>query len=115
MPVLEDGLSDSENISDDERAPPIPAKSNNRHRSTESDFLFHSNPSSVMPSHKHQFTKSNNNEPQSQAKSYSNHSQASSSTGRTDHQHKIVSEESSAMPTGRSIYKYQLVKKKKFR
>jgi hypothetical protein len=110
MPVLEDGLSDSENISDDERSPPKTTNSNNRHRSTQSDFLSHSN-----PSHKHQFAKSNNNEPQSQAKSYSNHSQASSSTGRTDHQHKIVSEESSAMPTGRSIYKYQLVKKERFR
>ncbi|CAF1136782.1 unnamed protein product [Adineta steineri] len=99
MPVLEDGLSDSEQISGDERSPPITMKSTNRHQSTQSDFLFHSSPSSLMPSHKHQFAKSVNNEPEPQTKTSSNRPQLSSSTARTDHQQKISSEESSAIPT----------------
>jgi hypothetical protein len=59
MPVLEDGLSDSENHSGDEQSSPIKSKKNGRHQSTQSDFLFDSNHSSlVTSSHKRQFAKS---------------------------------------------------------
>lgn len=59
MPVLEDGLSDSENRSDDEQISPSKSKANGRHQSTQSDFLYDSNHSSlVTSSHKRQFAKS---------------------------------------------------------
>jgi hypothetical protein len=97
MPVLEDGLSDSENISGDEQSPPPPPvipKSNNRHQSTQID----SNYASVIPSHKQQYTKSINNELESQSKSFYIRPQGPSSTVRTD-QH----EEYSTIPTGRFL------------
>jgi len=100
MPVLEDGLSDSENISADEQSSPSPVvkKSNNRHQSTQIDL----NHSPLIPSHKHQYTKSINNELESQSKSFHIRPQVSSSTVRTD-QPKISSEESSTIPTGRFL------------
>ncbi|CAF3319753.1 unnamed protein product [Rotaria socialis] len=59
MPVLEDGLSDSENISDDEQPSYTTSKINGRHQSTQSDFLFDPNHSSLITSsHKRQFSKS---------------------------------------------------------
>ncbi|CAF3480223.1 unnamed protein product [Rotaria socialis] len=59
MPVLEDGLSDSENISDDEQPSSTTSKINGRHQSTQSDFLFDPNHSSLITSsHKRQFSKS---------------------------------------------------------
>lgn len=71
MPVLEDGLSDSENRSDDEQSSPTKTKSNGRHQSTQSDFIFDSNHSSLITaSHKQQFAKSsptNGVEPQSKS------------------------------------------------
>lgn len=71
MPVLEDGLSDSENRSDDEQSSPVKSKSNGRHQSTQSDFIFDSNHSSLITaSHKQQFAKSNTTngvEPQSKS------------------------------------------------
>ncbi|UJR37903.1 hypothetical protein I4U23_030591 [Adineta vaga] len=64
MPILEDGLSDSENLSGDEQqqsSSPIKSKTNGRHQSTQSDFLFDKNHSSlVTSSHKRQFAKSMN-------------------------------------------------------
>lgn len=57
MPVVEDGLSDSENVSTDEHSPrpklPVLTKA------TQID-LNHSSSSSTLPCHKHQHTKSNN-------------------------------------------------------
>lgn len=77
MPVLEDGLSDSENLSDDEQSSsPIKSKTNGRHQSTQSDFLFDSNHSSLITSsHKRQFAKSSTstastNGVESQSKSF---------------------------------------------
>jgi hypothetical protein len=74
MPVLEDGLSDSENLSDNEQSSPIKSKTNGRHQSTQSDFLFDSNHASlVTPSHKRQFAKSTTattNGLESQSKSF---------------------------------------------
>ncbi|CAF1601309.1 unnamed protein product [Rotaria magnacalcarata] len=59
MPILEDGLSDSENISGDEQPSSTTSKINGRHQSTQSDFLFDPNHSSlVTSSHKRQFSKS---------------------------------------------------------
>ncbi|CAF1090020.1 unnamed protein product [Adineta ricciae] len=71
MPILEDGLSDSENLSGDEQqqSSPVKPKTNGRHQATQSDFLFDKNHSSlVTSSHKRQFAKSINTngvEPQS--------------------------------------------------
>ncbi|CAF0732263.1 unnamed protein product [Rotaria sordida] len=72
MPVLEDGLSDSENISGDEQSSSIKSKSNGRHQSTQSDFLFDQNHSSLITSsHKRQFSKSTTtNGLESQSKSF---------------------------------------------
>ena len=72
MPVLEDGLSDSENRSDDEQSSPTKTKPNGRHQSTQSDFIFDSNHSSLITaSHKQQFAKSTNtNGIESQSKSF---------------------------------------------
>jgi hypothetical protein len=76
MPVLEDGLSDSECLSDDEQSSPVKSKSNGRHQSTQSDFLFDSNHSPLITSsHKQQFAKSaatttTTNGPESQSKSF---------------------------------------------
>jgi hypothetical protein len=72
MPVLEDGLSDSECISGDEQSSPMKVKSNGRHQSTQSDFLFDSNHSSLInASHKRQFAKSTaTNGQESQPKSF---------------------------------------------
>jgi len=100
MPVLEDGLSDSENISGDEQSSPSPVvtKSNNRHQSTQIDL----NHSPLIPSHKHQHAKSINNELESQSKSFYIRPQVPSSTVRTD-QPKISSEESSTIPTGKIL------------
>lgn len=69
MPVLEDGLSDSECPSgDDTSSSPVKSKTNGRHQATQSDFLFDSNHSSLVnASHKRQFAKStppNGSEPQ---------------------------------------------------
>ncbi|CAF1061064.1 unnamed protein product [Adineta ricciae] len=71
MPILEDGLSDSENLSGDEQqqSSPVKSKTNGCHQATKSDFLFDKNHSSlVTSSHKRQFAKSVNTngvEPQS--------------------------------------------------
>jgi hypothetical protein len=124
MPVLEDGLSDSENLSDDEQSSsPIKPKPNGRHQSTQSDFLFDSNHSSlVTSSHKRQFAKStattatNGVEP-SQSKSFYIRPPPPSSfvkpvaTNRStppitpnevnSNQPKIPSEESSTIPAGK--------------
>ncbi|CAF1178772.1 unnamed protein product [Adineta steineri] len=71
MPVLEDGLSDSENLSGEEQSSPIKSKINGRHQSTQSDFLFDSNHSSlVTSSHKRQFAKSTTNGVESQSNSF---------------------------------------------
>ena len=68
MPVLEDGLSDSENRSDDEQTSTTKSKTNGRHQSTQSDFLFDPNHSSLITSsHKRQFAKSNGLESQSKS------------------------------------------------
>ncbi|CAF1011050.1 unnamed protein product [Adineta ricciae] len=99
MPVLEDGLSDSENVSGDERSPPNRTKSTNRHQSTQSDFLFQSPPSTLIPSHKHQFAKSTQQEPEFQNKTFPTQSHASTSTAiQTSQQQRTVSDESSAVP-----------------
>lgn len=60
MPVLEDGLSDSECISGDEESSTVKSKANGRHRSTQSDFLFDStnHSSLITAAHKRQFAKS---------------------------------------------------------
>ena len=59
MPVLEDGLSDPENLSDDEQSSSIQSESNGRHQAASSDFLFGSQHSSFITSlHKQQFAKS---------------------------------------------------------
>ena len=62
MPILEDGLSDSENISDDERAPPMIHKSNARHQSTQS--------ASATSLPKQKFAKSRAEPVESQASSF---------------------------------------------
>jgi hypothetical protein len=101
MPVLEDGLSDSENISDDEQStlpPSVITKSNNRHQSTQIDL----NHSSLIPSHKQQYAKSNNNERESESKSFYIHPQTSSSIVQADQQ-KISSEETSTIASGRFL------------
>jgi hypothetical protein len=85
MPVVEDGLSDSENLSGDEQLSPVVIKSNNRHQS-------------IIPSHKQQFAKSVNNEHESSSKSFYIRPEASSSNAQ-----KISSEESPTIPTGRFI------------
>jgi hypothetical protein len=82
MPVLEDGLSDSENRSDDEQLSSVKTKSTNRHQSTQSN---------LVPSHKQQFAKH-----ETQSQSFYIRPQASSSQN-------IPSEESSTIPTGRLI------------
>ncbi|UJR08333.1 hypothetical protein I4U23_012604 [Adineta vaga] len=100
MPVLEDGLSDSENISGDEHSPPVRMKSTNRHQSTQSDFLVQSNSSSLLPSHKHQFAKSTQHESESQVKTSSIRSQVPvSTTTQANQQHRNIVEESSTIPT----------------
>jgi hypothetical protein len=124
MPVLEDGLSDSENLSGDEQSLPVKSKTNGRHQSTQSDFLFDSNHSSLITSsHKRQFAKStttattttNGVEPES--KSFyirppppasfvrpvtSNRSTPPLSSNESNsNQPKISSEESSTIPTGK--------------
>jgi hypothetical protein len=96
MPVLEDGLSDSENISGDEHSSPPPRvakKSNNRNQSTQIDF----NHSPTIPSHKQQHAKV-----ESQSQSYYMHSQAPPppSMTRLDQQ-KPPSDDSSTIATGR--------------
>ncbi|CAF3509105.1 unnamed protein product [Rotaria sp. Silwood1] len=98
MPVLEDGLSDSENISNDEQSSPIITKSKSRHQSTQSDLLFDSNHSSSIPAHKNYSTKTINNEHISQTKSSYNSPSLSSSNTRVD-QHKLSSHESSTTQT----------------
>ncbi|CAF4568504.1 unnamed protein product [Rotaria sp. Silwood1] len=72
MPVLEDGLSDSENLSGDEQSASIKSKPNGRHQSTQSDFLYDQNHSSLITSsHKRQFAKSTTtNGLESQTKSF---------------------------------------------
>ena len=73
MPVLEDGLSDSECLSEDENpSSPVKSKTNGRHQSTQSDFLFDSNRQSLInASHKRQFAKSTPpNETETQPKSF---------------------------------------------
>lgn len=111
MPVLEDGLSDSENISGDEHSPPVRIKSANRHQSTQSDFLVQSNPSSLLPSHKQQFAKSTQHEPESQVKTSSTRSQVSASTTtqtkqqqQQQQQQRTIAEETPTVPTGNFIY-----------
>ena len=90
MPVLEDGLSDSENISGDERSsPPVLPKSTNRHQSTQIDL----NHSPSIPSHKHQHAKS---EVETQSKSfYIRPPQMPSATAQN-----APSEDSSTIATG---------------
>jgi hypothetical protein len=104
MPVLEDGLSDSENISDDEHSPPaasrVVKKPNNRHQSTQIDF----NHSTLIPSHKQQYAKSRNNEVESQSKSFYMHPQVPPpSTARID-QRTTPSEDSATIATGRCSF-----------
>lgn len=100
MPVLEDGLSDSENISDDERSPsPLPSASVVIKKSTQ----INANPSSLISSHKQQYAKSNPPELESPSTSFYIRPQVSSSTRRTDQQ-KISSEESSTIATGRLFF-----------
>ncbi len=121
MPVLEDGLSDSENRSDDEQSSPIKSKVNGRHQSTQSDFLFDSNHSSLITSsHKRQFAKSvNTNGQESQSKSFyirppppssfvppvvSNRSTPPAQTNESnENQQKNSTEESSTIPAGKRI------------
>jgi len=121
MPVLEDGLSDSENLSDDEQSSPIKSKPNGRHQSTQSDFLFDSNHSSLITSsHKQQFAKSTpTNGVESQSKSFyirpppppsfvqpvrSNRSTPPIQSNESNwNQQKISSEESSTIPAGKRI------------
>ncbi|CAM4751654.1 unnamed protein product [Rotaria magnacalcarata] len=97
MPVLEDGLSDSENMSNDEHSPPVLKKVNSRHQATQSDLLFESNHSSLSVLHKQQFAKTRNNEFTTQLESSNNCSSISASKTRTD-QHKMCSRESSTIP-----------------
>jgi len=118
MPVLEDGLSDSENLSGDEQLSPIKSKTNGRHQSTQSDFIFDSNHASLITSsHKRQFAKTtttNGLEPQSNSfymrppppssfvrpvTTTTNRSTPPISTN--DNQQKVSSEESSTIPAGR--------------
>ncbi|CAF2517489.1 unnamed protein product [Rotaria sp. Silwood2] len=118
MPVLEDGLSDSENLSGDEQSSSIKSKSNGRHQSTQSDFLFEQNHSSLITSsHKRQFSKSTTtNGLESQSKSFyirpqpppSSSSSSSSSSTTTQpvttnesnwQQQKVNNEESSSVQT----------------
>ncbi len=119
MPVLEDGLSDSENLSDDEQSSPIKSKINGRHQSTQSDFLFDSNHSSLITSsHKQQFAKSaTTNGPESQSKSFyirppppssfvqpvlTNRSTPPAQTNESNwNQQKVSTEESSTVPAGK--------------
>ena len=123
MPVLEDGLSDSENLSgDDEKSAPPKSKINGRHQSTQSDFLFDSNHSSLITSsHKLQFAKSipptttnTTNGEESQTKSFYIRPPSTSSLVQTNHpvsstqsnesnwnQQKISSEESATIPAGK--------------
>ncbi|CAF1181425.1 unnamed protein product [Rotaria sordida] len=98
MPVLEDGLSDSENINNDEQSPSIIKKSNSRHQSTQSDLLFDSNHLSLIPTHQHHSTKTINNEYVSQTKSSYNCSTVCSSNIQID-QHKISLHECSSIQT----------------
>jgi hypothetical protein len=91
MPVLEDGLSDSENISDDDQSPSVKRRTNGRNQSTQSDLLLGLNLSSLKPSHKHQFTKSIPNECESQSQSFYIHP-----TSTNLNQHK-----SSTVPKGK--------------
>jgi hypothetical protein len=116
MPVLEDGLSDSENLSGDEQLSPIKSKTNGRHQSTQSDFIFDSNHASLITSsHKRQFAKTTNgSEPQSNSfymrppppssfvrpvTTTTNRSTPPISTN--DNQQKVSSEDSSNIPAGR--------------
>lgn len=108
MPVLEDGLSDSENISDDEHSPPAPRvvkKPINRHQSTQIDL----NHSPIIPSHKQQHAKI-----ESQSPSFYMRPQAPlPSTARMDQQ-KPPSEDSSTIATGRfSFISNNRLKKKR--
>jgi hypothetical protein len=99
MPVLEDGLSDSENISDDEHSPPAPRvakKPINRHQSTQIDL----NHSPIIPSHKQQHAKV-----ESQSPSFYMRPQAPlPSTARMDQQ-KPPSEDSSTIATDKKLRK----------
>ncbi|CAF3428476.1 unnamed protein product [Rotaria socialis] len=97
MPVLEDGLSDSENMSNDEHSPPVLKKVNSRHQATQSDLLFESNHASLSVLHKQQFPKTRNNEFTTQSESSNNCSSISASKTQTD-QHKMCSRESSTIP-----------------
>ena len=114
MPVLEDGLSDSENVSGDERSPPVRTKSTNRHQSTQSDFLFQSPPSTLIPSHKHQFAKSTQHEPESQIKTFPTQLHTSASTAiQTSQQQRTVSDESQAITAGRLNCQEELIERVK--
>ncbi|CAF3966934.1 unnamed protein product [Rotaria sp. Silwood2] len=104
MPVLEDGLSDSENISNDEQSSSIITQSKSCHQSTQSDLLFDSNHSSSIPTQKHYSTKTINNEHISAAKSSYNNTSVSSSNTQID-QHKITSHESSTIQTDKKLQK----------
>lgn len=128
MPVLEDGLSDSENISGDEQpSSSTKVKTNGRHQSTQSDFIFDPNHSSLITSsHKQQFSKSasTTNGVESQSKSFyirpppttpvvqsasqTNRSTVSStSTNETiQEQQKASSEETSSVQTGKMNVPY---------
>jgi hypothetical protein len=120
MPVLEDGLSDSENRSDDEQSSAVKPKVNGRHQSTQSDFLFDPNHSSLITSsHKRQFAKSiNTNGQESQSKSFyirppppssnqpvaSNHSTPPAQSNEPNrNQQKAPTDEPSAAPAGKSL------------
>ena len=85
MPVLEDGLSDSENISGDEQSSSVSRKMNARNQSTQSDFAFDSNRSSLIPAHKHQFAKAIPNELESKSESFYIHPTSTSSTNSNQH------------------------------
>ena len=116
MPVLEDGLSDSECISGDECPSPAKSKLNGRHQSTQSDFLFDPNHSAlVTSSHKRQFAKSMaTNGPESQSASFYirppppssfvrpvNTRSATSTNESQESQQKPSTEESSTQPAGK--------------
>lgn len=125
MPVLEDGLSDSENLSDDEQIKsPIKSKVNGRHQSTQSDFLFDSNHSSLITSsHKRQFAKTTptaTNGVESQSKSFyirppppssfvqpvlTNRSTPPAQSNESNwNQQKTSSEETPTIPAGKQKY-----------
>lgn len=104
MPVLEDGLSDSEQIINKDNSPLTTRKRNSRHQATQSDFVFSSNHSSVMPSHKQQYSKAKPNEQASQSSPMHNSPSIPSSKSQID-QHRMPSQQSSISTTGRVIFK----------